>query len=177
MTSVQVDKLQPRNKRTWRLHGILLGYCLALRCKPHAGSTWTSAPESEALARSVLSALSEVFGRQYRSLLFSRMPIKTRPLALYALTAEKNTTLPHDPRGFAEHDCWASHLPLSMIKHKLRPAHRPGQTRLCLPPPLALVPGKLVRKLNGKLVQILLVQCYSLCYSKMSTACSTETCL
>ena len=40
-----------------------------------------------------------------------------------------------------------------MIKHELRPAHRPGQTRLCLPPPLAPVPGKLVRKLNSKLVQ------------------------
>ena len=53
-----------------------------------------------------------------------------------------------------------------MIKHELRPAHRPGQTLLCLPPRLAPVPGKLVRKLNSKLVQNPLVQCFSLYQSK-----------
>ena len=105
-------------------------------------------------------------GGQYRSSSAFKHANKTTSLGSLCTDCGKSTTLPHDSHGFAEHDCCVSNLLLSMIKHELRPAHRPGQTRLCLPPPLAPVPGKLVRKLNSKLVQNPLVQCFSLYQSK-----------
>ena len=154
---------------------IVLASCLAVPCKPHSGSTWTSAPESEALARFVLNALSGVFGGQYRSSSAFKHANKTTSLGSLCTDCGKSTTLPHDSHGFAEHDCCVSNLLLSMIKHELRPAHRPGQTRLCLPPPLAPVPGKLVRKLNSKLVQ---KSSSAFPYiSPKCQQCSTETCL
>ena len=98
---------------------------------------------------------------------FIKIPVKTATWHSNQDPLEKGWSLPQSDAwrwlwqsglwriDFPEHDWWASNFPLSMIKHELRPANRPGQARLCLPPPLAPVPGKVLRKHNSKPVQIL----------------------
>ena len=66
---------------------------------------------------------------------------------------------------------FASNLSLSKIK--LRPAHCPGQTRLCLLP-LALAPHKLVASQIGSSSRILLPSALSTLFRKISTKFSTN---
>ena len=104
---------------------------------------------------------------------FARLSLpKTCPLALYTLLAanKQSTNQQMDLQNMLA-------LNLAFSKIKLRPAHCPGQTRLCLPL-LAWAPRKLVcqhvASRIGSWRRILLSSPLSTLFQKRSTKCSTR---